>query len=371
MSRISLVSATLLATSCSLPLSARAATETPGIVYTASNASSGNAIIAFQRTRNGSLTPLGSTPTGGLGTGAGLANGRGLVLSADGQWLLVVNAGSNNFTLFQANESGLVALATVPSQGAKPVSIAVNGDLIYVLNTGSDSIAGFSLDEQSGTVTPLPNSVRPLSGTNVGGAEIAFSPDGRFLVTTERTTSRITIYGVETSGLPSATPKVYSSQGQTPFGFAFDNERNLLVTNAAGGASNASSVSSYHLSVEGNLNLLQGSVATNQTSACWIAVTPGGRYAYTANTPAGTITAFDVGANGSLTLENASGVAANPGSGSKPIDLGVDAEGRFLYVLDSGVQTISAYSVAANGSLTPLAASYGGLPSSANGLAVR
>lgn len=298
-----------------------------------------------------------------------MGNGRGVVLSADDQWLLVVNAGSNDFTLFRTNERGLVALTKVPSQGKTPVSIAINGDLIYVLNTGSDSIAGFRLDEQTGSVAPLSNSVRPLSGANVGGAEIAFSPDGKNLVVTEKTTNRITIYGVEPTGLPSATPKIYSSQGQTPFGFAFDRERTLLVTNAAGGASNASSVSSYRLARDGSLSVDQGSVATNQTAACWIAVTPGGRHAYTANTPAGSVSAFEVGARGDLILAN--GVAASAGSSSKPIDLAVDEEGRFLYVLDSGWQKINAYSIATDGSLTPLASAYGGLPASANGLAVR
>lgn len=373
MSRISLVRAALLASLCSFSFATHAAAEEheAGVVYTASNALNGNAIITFRRARTGLLTPLGSTPTGGVGTGAGLGNGRGVVLSADDQWLLVVNAGSNDFTLFQTRGAGLVALTKVPSQGKTPVSIAINDDLIYVLNSGSDSIAGFRLDERSGSVAPLPNSARPLSGANVGAAEIAFSPDGKNLVVTEKNTNRIVIYDVGPTGLPSATPRIYPSQGQTPFGFTFDGRRTLLVTNAAGGASNASSVSSYRLARDGSLSVIQGSVATNQTAACWIAVTPGGRHAYTANTPAGSVSAFDVGARGDLTLANVSGVAASTGSSSRPIDLGVDEDGRFLYVLDPGWQKISAYSIATDGSLTPLNAAYGGLPSTANGLAVR
>ena len=48
------------------------ASNSVGQVFTSSNSPAGNAILAYDRAADGSLTPAGSYPTGGLGTGAGL-----------------------------------------------------------------------------------------------------------------------------------------------------------------------------------------------------------------------------------------------------------------------------------------------------------
>ncbi len=377
MIRLSFAHTALLTGLCAFTLVERAAAGAPelergaGVVYTFSNAANGNSVIMFGRAPTGELTPLGTTPTGGAGTGAGLGNAGGVVLSDDGRWLLVVNAGSNDFTIFEANGLGLVGRARVPSNGVRPVSITVDDDLIYVLNAGSDNIAGFRLTSD-GAATPLAGSLRPLSATNVGAAEIAFSPDGRNLVVTEKATNKIDVYGVGSDGLPTtATPKVFASQGATPFGFTFDRRHMLLVTEAAGGTANASSMSSYRLAKDGTLSVVQASAPTKQSAACWVVSTPGARYAYTTDAASGAISGFSLASNGGLTLLNQSGVAASTGPNSVPIDMGIGGEGRFLYTLNSGARTISAFNIEVDGSLGPIATPYGGLPATANGLAVR
>ena len=45
-----------------------------GAVYTLTNEASGNAVAVFDRASDGSLTPDGTVPTGGNGTGAGLGS---------------------------------------------------------------------------------------------------------------------------------------------------------------------------------------------------------------------------------------------------------------------------------------------------------
>src|SRR5687767_5903316 len=45
-----------------------------GIVFTMSNAASQNTILAFEQNSNGSLTFVGSTPSGGTGTGTTLGS---------------------------------------------------------------------------------------------------------------------------------------------------------------------------------------------------------------------------------------------------------------------------------------------------------
>jgi 6-phosphogluconolactonase len=336
-----------------------------GAVYTMSNAVSGNAVLAFHRSSNGLLTPAGSFPTGGTGTGAGLGNQNGLVLDRHERWLHAVNAGSNEVSLFSVEPSGLSLTARVPSGGIRPVSIAVHRRLVYVLNAGSDSLAGFRRDRH-GNLTPLAGSTRALSGIGTDPAQAEFSPDGRFLVVTEKATNKILVYPVDDDGL-LGTFNSYVSPTATPFGFAFGKRDLFFVSEAAAGAPDASSVSSYRLDDDGNATLVDPSVPTTETAACWVIVTDNGRFAYVTNTGSGSISGFRIAADGTLSLLDADGRTAETGAGSGPIDLALSHGSRFLFALNQN-GTIVAFRVGPKGALHP-AATTPGIPTSANGLA--
>jgi 6-phosphogluconolactonase len=162
--------------------------------------------------------------------------------------------------------------------------------------------------------------------------------------------------------------RVQSSNGTTPFGFAFGKRGHLLVSEAFGGAPDASAVSSYDLEEDGGLTTVSASVATTETAACWVAVTPDGRYAYVTNTGSGTLSGYAVGFDGTLELLDADGRTGVTGDG--PIDLVITDSGRFLYTLNSGSNTITGFRVGADGALTPLRGALG-VPAGANGLAAR
>lgn len=337
----------------------------PGAIFTASNAAGANAVQVYDRAPSGQLSFAGSVPTGGLGTGAGLGNQGGVVLSADLNLLLVVNAGSNDVSLFGVWGDKLKLLSRVASGGKTPTSVTVDDDLVYVLNAGSDSIAGFRIGE-GGQLRPLAGSVRPLSGTGVGAAQIQFSPGGHDLVVTEKATNRITVYPIGDDGLPAAQPVVTASNGQTPYGFGFARDRSLVVSNAAGGAPNGASVSSYHVARAGTVSVVSAAVPDQQTAACWIAVTPDRRFAYTTNTASSTISGYQVAEGGALTLLASGPVSTGANSG--PLDEAVAGGGRFLYTLNEGSHAVASFMIRSDGSLVagPVVS---GLPATANGLA--
>jgi 6-phosphogluconolactonase len=155
---------------------------------------------------------------------------------------------------------------------------------------------------------------------------------------------------------------MYASVGATPFGFDFDNRGNLLVSNASGSAS------SYAVSAGSIVGTISGAVATHQGAPCWLIASKNGRYAYTANAAAGSISGFSVGQGGSLTLLDPSGVSADLGAGSHPLDEAVSNNGRFLYNLTDGNHTVTALRIAEDGTLT-IVGTVGGLPAGAVGLA--
>jgi 6-phosphogluconolactonase (cycloisomerase 2 family) len=337
-----------------------------GTVYVVSNDASANAVLVFQRGRDGRLGTPTAVVTGGRGTGSDLGN-QGAIALERGR-LYAINAGSDQISAFAVEDGSLQLLQTIPSGGNQPISLALHDDLLYVLNDGATAnITGFRV-QRDGRLSPIPGSTRPRSAPpgTVDGAQISFSPGGRSLVVTEKAANLIVTYPVLRSGLTDS-PIVHQSSGPTPFGFGFARHRTLIVSEAAGGAPNASSVSSYTLDRQSRLDPVSRSVPTGQTAACWIAVTANGRLAYTTNTGSGTVSGFEVAGSGALT---SLGVSGTTGAGSGPIDLAFSPGDEFLYVLNGGNRTISIFRVEKDGGLT-LIENVGGLPSGATGLAVR
>lgn len=307
--------------------------------------------------------------TGGKGTGAGLGSQGSLVLSKNGRWLFAVNAGSNDVSVFRVRQGDLELVTTAPSGGEQPISLTVHNNLLYVLNAGgSGNISGFMLGHD-GSLAPIDGSTLPLSNGGTGGspapAQIQFSPGGDFLVVTEKNTNMIDVYAVNHQGYASG-PSVYSSAGQTPFGFLFDKRGHLIVSEAFGGAPGASATSSYALDRDGNLTTITPSAPTFQAAACWVMISKNGRYAYTTNTGSDNITGYRIHHDGRLTLLNPDGVTAP--TGDSPIDMALTHDGRFLLALNANSHDISGFLVNHDGSLT-LLATVGGLPAGAVGIA--
>ncbi len=331
-----------------------------GAVYTLTNQVTGNAVAVFDRAADGTLTAAGSVATGGTGTGAGLGSQGAVVLSDDGQRLFAVNAGSNDVSVFSVGSAGLSLAGVTPSGGTLPISLTVHGRVLYVLNAGgSGNITGFTVGS-NGDLTPIAGSTQPLSGSNVGPAEVAFSPDGRRVIVTEKTTNLLDVYAVDANGAASGRVSV-ASAGNTPFGFAFGLRNDLFVSEATGSAS------SYILDAD-RLSLVSGAVSTHQGAPCWALVTNDGRFGFTGN-GAGSVSAYAIAPDGSISLVDATGATAVVGGGVN--DIALSANSRYLYVLQVGnTPAIHAFRIQADGHLIALVP-VAGLPAGTRGLAAR
>lgn len=332
------------------PAAAAARHGSPGLVIVASNATAGNSLLLFPRDEDGSLGDAVQVSTGGRGTGAGTGSQGGLALAGD-RWLLAVNPGSNDVSVLRRDGNRLTLVDREPSRGENPISVTAWGQLVYVLNAGGEgNIAGFRLNHD-GHLSPLRDGIRPLSSTTANPAEVAFSPNGRQLVVSEKGTNRLSIYDVDFGGTIRRQHS-YPSSGVTPFGFAFSPLGALLVTEANGGAPDGSALSSYRIGPLGRLLTISGSVATTETSACWVAISPDGRYAYTANTGSATVTGYRIDPLGRLTRLDEDGVTGHTAMG--PADVAFAASGRQLFTLDGGAHSLSGFEVNHNGSLSKL-----------------
>ena len=330
-------------------VSAKASGETgiAGYVYTLSNQASANGVLVYSRMSNGEINYVTSYPTGGNGTGAGLGSQGAVVLSGDNSVLLAVNAGSNSVTSFTVSGGSLIWRSTVSSGGMIPISITVHNDLVYVLNAGgSGNMSGFRLNDDD-ELQAIAGSVKPLSSSSSGPAQVSFTNEGTVLVITEKATNKIITYTVDDMGKPATMHSINSST-PTPFGFAVGKQGTIYVSEAAGGAPGASVVSSYHVSESGMIELVTGSVSAGQTAACWVVVTNNEKYVYATNTGSSNVSSFTPAKGGLMVLE---AIAGATGAGSSPIDAALSVNSKFMYVLNAGINTISVFEVAADGSL--------------------
>jgi 6-phosphogluconolactonase (cycloisomerase 2 family) len=327
-------------------------------IYVQTNDAEQNAVVAFDRGDDGKLATVGQFATGGRGSGTPhLASQSSIVVSGDR--LLVTNAGSDELSLFRVTADGLELAGRVPTGGSHPTSVAVHGELVYVLNNGSPGIAGFSL----GSLEPIEGSEQPLAA-EADPAQIAFTPDGRALVVTERGTNSISTFEVDEHGVAGNLQTIASS-GATPYGFDFAGG-SLVVTEAFGGEIGAAAASSYSLT-DGGLRPVSASIADTRSEVCWAAVTRDGRFVYVTNFGDGTISSYAIGADGSLELREAVAASTNPGEKGVR-DEAITGDGRFLYALDADARRVYGWSVGEDGSLTPVGDA-DGLPETVAGLA--
>lgn len=344
-----------------------------GFVFTSTNDPSGNEIVVYGRHADGMLEEITRYSTEGEGTGMGLGSQNAVMLDKGKQLLFVVNAGSNEISVFSISPHGITLEEKVASGGEFPISLTVHNRLLYVLNAGgSGNITGFYIGN-SGSLTPIPGSTQVLSNNGVGNApgpaQVEFTPDGKTLVVTEKPTNKILTYAVGNDGKPAA-PVINDSAGETPFGFAFTSRGQLLVSEAFGGAENAGVLSSYAINSDGTLTVISPEVATHQTAICWVVVTNNSRYAYGTNTGSGSVSGYRVSPDGSLSLLDPDGRTGITGDGSGPIDMALSNNSKFLYALNGGEGSISAFIVNNGGSLSDID-KYTGLPVNAAGIAAK
>ena len=324
-----------------------------GAVFVQTDNTSGNVIVAYRRARDGGLSPAGQYPTGGLGgilAGSQvdhLASQGSLTFDAQAGTLFAVNAGSNTVSVFGVHGTTLYLRQVIGSGGTFPVSVAVSGDLVYVLNAlDGGELQGYVLT--SGRLAALPGSGRPLGldpsatpqFTNTPG-QVAFTPDGaEVVVTTKANGSDIDVYQVRGDGYLSADPVVNSEPGAVPFAIAFDRAGHLVIAEAGTDA-----LATFAVSPAGTASLLD-EAGTGEQATCWVA--PAHGFLYASNAASASVSGFSDNLNGSLAL--LASTATDPGT----VDASATPGGRFLYVQTGGDGIVDEFSVAPSGALSQI-----------------
>jgi hypothetical protein len=353
------------------------ASDVVGHVYVNDNTAGTNTIAAFDRHADGTLTPIDGSPfaAGGAGTGTVVGSQGALQVTADGRYLVAVDAGSNQISVLRIRPDGsLRAVEDVPvsSGGIEPISVAVSAGLVYVANAGNgtdgSNYSGFTLNA-GGHLRPISGSTFALPSTANPG-DILFNSTGSNLIgievgTTVTSTFRIDSFSVGSDGLITPAPgSPFAAQAAGPFGSEFSptNPGHLYVSNAHGGAGNGS-VSAFNVSTAGALSSIGASpYADGQTAPCWVEISPDGRHLFAVNTGSTSISSYQIQSDGSLSFQK--NATFKSGAGIRPFDARLDPSGSDLYVVDAALKAVTAFAVN-GGSLSELGTSPFALPTKA------
>lgn len=218
--------------------------SSPGVVYTTTNAAGANEVLAFPRSPDGTLSGPTAYATGGDGAGMGLGSQGAVVLSHNGRWLLVVNAGSNDVSVFRAG------------------------------NRLTPTPFGFAFDRRG----------RLIVSEAAGGAPGA---------------SAVSSYGVKTAGgLETISPSVATTQSAACWVLLTQEGRTAYTTNTASGT-----VSAFAVGVGGSVALLHAVAANTGAGSTPIdmALSSNGRFVYVlAPGAGGTVRPYSIAPDGSL-----------------------------------------------------------------------
>ena len=291
-------------------------------------------------------------PTQGLGLGAGLGNQSGLALDDSSTWIAVVNAGDNTVSLFRSAPGTPQFVSRFPSGGAHPISVTWNRNRLFVLNDGDGitppNIQGFVV-ATNGVASPIAGGSAPLSVPTADPAQIKFSPRGNAVVVTEKNTNLVDVFTLNNSGAVTGVTFVPSA-GTTPFGFDFDERGRLFVSEAFGGAALGSATSSYSLDNMGGLNVLSAAIPTQQTAACWLDVSPKGRWAYVGNAGSGSLSTYEISNAGTISLLGSTSL----GTGARALDTATSRNGLFVHALNGAAGSVVTFRVSFDGTLTKI-----------------
>jgi len=321
-----------------------------------------------ERAEDGSLTLAETVDTGGVGgrnDGASsdpLASQGSLVYDAHHGVLIAVNAGSNTVSVLGLDDYHLCLRQVLASGGTFPVSVAIHGDLLYVVNAHeAGAITGYQITD--GQFCPIQDSTRSLELTPVTGpgqflntpGQIGFTPDGQqLIITTKRNGSLIDVFAMDTDGRPSDTFVANPAGVPIPFGFTFDDYNHLVVTDAA-----TSTLSTYTVHSDGHIKPI-ASQPDGGSAMCWVAHTAGNFYV--TDNGSHTVTGYRIDQAGTPAVFTQ--VETRDG----PIDLVGTQDGNFLYVEVGTVGGIDGFRVKPDGTLTQIVTLTG--PDGLEGIAV-
>lgn len=294
--------------------------------------------VAAYSISGGALNELGSTASTGT-TPMSLA-------VAKSKFLYTANYGSNDISMFTFQSDGsLSSSATTISTGLRPISITVDpsGQYLYTADQAGQSVSAFTIDSNSGGLTPIAGSPFPLGFTP---SAIEVSPNGDLLFAAAQ--GYVLVFSLQ-SGTPTLVG--YYNAAVLPGSIAVDpGERFLYISDTYD-----NTIIGFSIASGGALTPIAGSpFAMAAGDPVSMAVDSSGTYLFTANQSTDNVSVLTIDSTtGALTLVSGAPFAA----GTAPASVVYDSNTSDVYVANQGSSDVSVFSVGSGGTLSSVGTS--------------
>jgi 6-phosphogluconolactonase len=345
--------------------------------------------------------PGGGTPTPAVSISSiapqnATAGGAGFTLTVNGSGFVSTSAISWNGVSLVTTGSSTQLTATVPAADIALVGLAqitvvnpassggtsgsvgfiVNGTpgFVYVANrtfgsVQTGSISAFSVDPNTGSLTPVPGSPFP-AGANP--SSVTADPTGKFLYEVNdkngATTNDLFAFAINPStGVLTAIPGSPFASAANTLSVSVDPTGKFLYTADSGGNGNypglPASISQFSINTAtGGLTLISqvgACLPTSSDLANYVVTDPATGFLF-ASGPLSGLCSFSISPSGTLQPVAGSPFAVTPPGQNLlfPRSVAVDPFGKFLYTANySATSDLSAYSITSGGALTQMSGS--------------
>lgn len=347
--------------------------RTPRSLYVGNFTS--NDVSAYTIGSGGALTQVACTAGCSSAVPADFAAGTGahaVAVTPGGRYAYVANFWDGTVSQFSVAADGSLTARSTPTvlAGNYPMTISIDpgGWYAYVVNESSSDISAYAIGVDgtltqvkctTGCSTAVPANF--AAGTNPYALTV--DPSGKYAYVANYGENDVSAFTVLSNGqlqpincgggagCSTSTPSNFAS-GVTPIAVTVDPSGTHAYVADYNGY-----VSQYQVHADGTLAPLTPSSAQGGTNTVSITVEPLGRYAYAANWGSADVAAYTVATDGTLSPIGCNTGCSGGGyfaAGTNADSVIVDPTGSYAYVPDFGASNLSMYSLGAGGALTPM-----------------
>jgi len=243
---------------------------------------------------------------------------------------------------------------------SNPLSLAVNsaGTFLFVLNQGAvppataapATISVFSIDTTKGLLTPIAGS--PFSFASLVAPNpqfLSIAPNGNTLYVSNGPSGTISAFSVAASGTPTEIAGSPFTAGAFMAGMAVDSKGQFLYATDT----NNNKIASFSIQGSGALSPVAGSPFATDLGPVAVTLDSAGATLFCANSAGENVSVFKT-SSGALTQVAGSPFALVASGNPQPSFVVVDPSNTFLYVANQGVRSIVGFTIHTDGTLSPL-----------------
>ena len=294
----------------------------------------------------------------GCGMGAGTATP-----ATTASFAFVANSGSGTVSAFAANSSGVLsAVSGTPFQagsGAEFMAYDSLHKLLFVNNQTANTVSAFSVNTSSGMLTSVPGSPFATGARPTG---IAVSPSAKLVFVANQAANSISVFSIGANGaLSPVSGSPFAAAN--PYGLTLSAAGTVLFAGNFPDSmvSDLNTVSAFQVGANGSLTAIAGSPfatanSSGFASSIGLAADPSGKLLFVADHMAQAVVPFSISSTGALTPVSALPAPAPSCSVSchnNPLRLAVHPNNQFLYATNVQAGTLSTFSIT-NGTLSAL-----------------